>query len=115
MKRKISTIIPSVAPRSSEPSIRRLLDPARFYDRPRDVLADASLERDEKRAILCSWASDACAVEFMPALRKPPGAKVPIHFDEIMQALQTLDRPHSDVVVAKEPKRRAGSGRHLDA
>ncbi|MFK8839044.1 hypothetical protein SL617_31100, partial [Klebsiella michiganensis] len=45
----------------------------------------------EKRAILSSWASDACTVESMPALRHPPGAEQPVSFEEIMDALCKLD------------------------
>jgi hypothetical protein len=55
------------------------------------VLEDGSLDIWEKRAILSSWASDACAVESMPALRQPPGAERPVSFDEIMDALRRLD------------------------
>jgi hypothetical protein len=40
-----------------------LLHPARAFKRPADVLADSDLTISEKRAILASWASDACAVE----------------------------------------------------
>nr|WP_287329662.1 hypothetical protein [Mesorhizobium sp.] len=86
-----------------EPDLSRLLDPARHFDHPRDVLADATIDVDEKRAILSSWASDACAVESMPALRKPPGAKAPIAFEEIMDALQALD--------GAGPSQGAGAGR----
>jgi hypothetical protein len=52
---------------------------------------DPDLTLNEKRAILASWASDACAVEAAPTLRSAPrGAAVP--FDDIMDALRTLDR-----------------------
>ena len=47
-----------------------LLHPARAYEHPRDVVADADLTLYEKRAILSSWASDACAVEDLPELRE---------------------------------------------
>ena len=40
-----------------------LLHPAQAFDHPRDVVNDADLTLGEKRAILASWASDACAVE----------------------------------------------------
>ncbi|MER8440390.1 hypothetical protein NKH36_17060 [Mesorhizobium sp. M1312] len=70
--------------------LSRLFDPARYFDRPQDVLADATLDVGEKRAILSSWASDACAVESMPALRKPPSAKAPITFEEIMTRCRHL-------------------------
>lgn len=70
-----STIIPSLAPRAEDIALDRLLSPARHYRHPEDVLRDDTLERSEKRAILSSWASDACAVESMPALRQPRYAK----------------------------------------
>ena len=75
-----------------EPEIDQLLHPSRFYARPTDVVADQLLTVDERRAILSSWASDACAVESNPALRQPPHAKAPVTFDEIMDALMQLDR-----------------------
>ena len=74
------------------PEIDQLLHPSRFYARPTDVVADQSLTVDERRAILSSWASDACAVESNPAMRQPPHAKEPVTFDEIMDALLQLDR-----------------------
>ena len=87
----LSTIIPSLAPRSDDLALDRLLSPARHYKHPADVLRDGTLHLNEKRAILSSWASDACAVESMPALRQPPGAGQPISFDSIMDALRQLD------------------------
>ena len=41
--------------------------------------------RCEKRAILASWASDACAIEAVPTLRCLPGGKRPVHFDEVSE------------------------------
>ena len=67
-----------------------LLHPSRVFDRPSDVLNDPDLSLNEKRAVLASWASDACAVEAAPALRKAPSGKV-VQFDEIMDALRSLD------------------------
>jgi hypothetical protein len=71
--------------------IDQLLHPASIFDHPQDVLNDPDLTIQEKRAILSSWASDACAVEEMPALRQPLGAKRPVSFDEIVDALRSLD------------------------
>ena len=68
-----------------------LLHPSKAFDHPRDVVKDPDLTTCEKRAILSSWASDACAVESAPALRHPPGAKRPVTFDEVVDALQSLD------------------------
>jgi hypothetical protein len=45
----------------------------------------------EKRAVLASWASDACAIESMPALRQMPGSNYVVPFDEVIDALQALD------------------------
>ena len=52
-----------------------ILHPGSVFDHPRDVLADTTLSRAEKRAILASWASDAAAVTSCPSLRAIPGAK----------------------------------------
>jgi len=68
-----------------------LLHPAQAFGHPSDVVNDPDLTLNEKRAILASWASDACAVEAAPALRASPhGAPVP--FDEIIDALRILDK-----------------------
>jgi len=69
-----------------------LLHPAQAFEHPRQVLADPDLTLNEKRAILASWASDACAVEAAPALRCAPGAHRPVSVDEILEALRDLDR-----------------------
>jgi hypothetical protein len=70
----------------------QLLHPSRSYARPRDVVADERLTVDERRAVLASWASDACAVDSNPTLRQPLFADAPVTFDEIMEALRQLDR-----------------------
>jgi len=93
-----------------------LLHPARAFAHPREVVADADLTTNEKRAILASWASDACAIEAAPALRQSP-AGPPVTFDEIMEALRQLDAqvrradapPHYRQVVGhglRRPRRR---------
>ena len=69
-----------------------LLHPAQAFEHPRQVLADPDLTVNEKRAILASWASDACAVEAAPALRCAPGGRQPVSVDEILEALRDLDR-----------------------
>src|SRR5262245_7874718 len=69
-----------------------LLHPARAFAHPRDVVADADLTVNEKRAVLASWASDACAVEAAPALRQPPGVAGSVSVDEILEALRSLDK-----------------------
>ncbi len=60
-----------------------------------DVAADPDLTVQEKRAILASWASDACAVEAAPNLRKPSIGPI-VRFDDIMDALKKLDGETAD-------------------
>ncbi len=69
-----------------------LLHPAGAFRTPMDVVADTDMTLQEKRAILASWASDACAVEAVPALRRPPGSRRVVTVDEILEALRTLDK-----------------------
>jgi hypothetical protein len=69
-----------------------LLHPAHAFEHPLNVVNDPDLTLSEKRAILASWASDACAVEAAPALRQPPGSSKAVTFDDIMDALRVLDR-----------------------
>jgi hypothetical protein len=69
-----------------------LLHPAQAFEHPSDVVNDPDLTLNEKRAILASWASDACALEAAPLLRLAPGVKKPVSFDDVMEALRALDR-----------------------
>lgn len=75
----------------TDPDLNALLHPASAFDHPREVVNDPDLTTEEKRAILSSWASDACSMESQPAMRLPPGAKHPVYFDEIVDALRSLD------------------------
>jgi hypothetical protein len=74
----------------SEFDLDSLLHPASAFDHPLDVARDPDLTLNEKRAILASWASDACAVDSAPMLRRPPGGKV-VTFDDVVDALRSLD------------------------
>ncbi len=58
---------------------------------PCELLHNKSLSLAKKRALLCFWASDACAVESRPGFRWLPGTPGPILFDHVRQALQALD------------------------
>lgn len=73
----------------------RLLHPAGAFRTPMDVVRDPDMTVQEKRAILASWASDACAVEAAPDLRRPPSAPI-VRFDDIMDALKALDGEAAD-------------------
>ena len=70
--------------------LNAVLHPGTVFDHPLDVVADTTLSLAEKRAILASWASDACAVEAAPDLRRPTSGPL-VRFDEIMDALKRLD------------------------
>ncbi|MDB5521649.1 MAG: hypothetical protein JWQ82_1246 [Tardiphaga sp.] len=67
-----------------------LLHPADAFEHPSEVLHDPDLTLNEKRAILASWASDACALEAAPDLRELPRGRL-VLFDDIMDALRSLD------------------------
>jgi hypothetical protein len=49
------------------------------------------LNASEKRALLASWASDACAVENLPNWRTLPGTGALVALDDILDALRALD------------------------
>jgi hypothetical protein len=76
----------------SATAMEQVLHPGRAYERPGQVVADSRISLAERRAILSSWASDACAVESNPLLRQPPGSCEPVTFEEVMDALAELDR-----------------------
>ena len=73
-----------------ELNLDELLRPADAFSHPQQVVCDPDLSINEKRAILASWASDVCAMEAMPALRKSPAGTM-VSFDDIMDALKELD------------------------
>jgi hypothetical protein len=87
-----------------------LLHPARAFAHPMDVVRNPDLTLNEKRAILASWASDACSVEAAPELRVTMTGRL-VRWDDIMDALRTLDReagqygkplPHYKRVLARK-------------
>lgn len=69
-----------------------LVAPGDVFRHPRDVLAHPGLSEEEKRRILASWASDACALENAPALRCLPGCQAEqVCVDAVLDALAELD------------------------
>jgi hypothetical protein len=93
MQRHLSGPIPMINhdDRDDRYDLDELLHPANAFGHPSEVVNDPDLTLSEKRAILASWASDACAGEAAPAVRRPPG-KALVRFDDIMDALRDLDR-----------------------
>jgi hypothetical protein len=91
----MKTIDGGSSPRKpSGSALDSMLHPAHAFAHPRHVVGDPDLTLNEKRAILASWASDACAIEAAPALRRLPGAE-PVLLDDVLEALRTLDRQAS--------------------
>ena len=89
MRKDIDNTLPEQA--AAAISAAHLLHPARHFNHPRDVLAAGDIGKQEKRAILASWASDMYAIESIPALRLFPGTAEAVSYDEIIQALKYLD------------------------
>ncbi len=81
---------------------------SRVFAHPHDVVTAPDLSREEKRAVLASWASDAWAVESAPGLRHCPGLAghiVPV--DAVLDALRSLDPEAADQACERpEPARR---------
>ncbi|MDV2983048.1 UNVERIFIED_CONTAM: hypothetical protein Q9R58_01890 [Methylobacteriaceae bacterium AG10] len=85
---------PAGTPAASFDAWQARVAPGDVFRHPRDeVLAHPLLSRADKRAILASWASDACALENAPALRCLAGFRAePVPLDAVLAALGTLDR-----------------------
>ena len=82
---------PTTAIKDNVFDLNALIHPGTAFNHPRDVVSHPTLTSAEKRAILASWASDACAIASCPALRAPDGLKAPVTIDEILDALCELD------------------------
>jgi hypothetical protein len=115
MKRKFKKMgIEAEYSRSNEEfDLDSLLHPAQAFEHPLHVVNDPDLTLNEKRAILASWASDACAIEAVPTLRLAPGGKKPVHFDEVMEALRALDKQAQQGDAAARYRRVLRRGRLL--
>jgi hypothetical protein len=90
-----------------------LLHPAQAFEHPAAVVDDPDLTINEKRAILASWASDACAIEAAPDLRSGPQGRA-VRFDDIMDALRTLDKLAGDEKYRRAMRRQRVFGRSRD-
>lgn len=86
--------------RSGRPAAPPSMEAAAVLVHPDQILDHPSMSLEEKRTTLSSWASDHCAVENAPALRRlPNGAVVPV--DDILAALAGLpiEAPQIDQVL----------------
>ena len=96
--------------------LNELLHPAQAFDSSLEVVEDPDLTLNEKKAILASWASDACALDAAPWLREMSPRGSVASYDDIMDALRSLDRDeglHSRRYLQRIRLRRivAGSGK----
>jgi hypothetical protein len=85
--------------------IDALLHPSKAFRHPLDVVRDTDMTVAEKRSVLASWASDASAIESNPALRETASGSV-VNYDDIIDALQSLDGEQSSETVTDTFKRR---------
>lgn len=82
---------PTSSGRRASVDLTSLLRPSGAFVHPSQVVDDADLTLNEKRAILASWASDSCKPQTAPALRPPSLKGEPVKFEDIMDALRELD------------------------
>lgn len=88
-----------------------LFHPGAGFSHPSEVISDEDLTINEKRSILAAWASDACSIENSPRLRRGAANNVP--FEEIIEALRTLDeQSRSQLAVHRALRKRRVSERH---
>lgn len=114
---------PPVVQAASVEAWQALVAPGDVFRHPREVLSHPHLSRTEKRAILASWASDACALENVPGLRCLTGCRAePVPVDAVLGALAELDPgssqhgSSSDAVAPatrRPPRRRSRGMRNL--
>ena len=82
---RLSALLPRVEGRTTTLDMAAMLHPGEAFAHPMDVVDDHDLTSYEKRAILSSWAADACAV---PEACRPAPA---VNFDDILDALQLME------------------------
>jgi hypothetical protein len=68
-----------------------LLHPSGAFAHPLDVIGDPDLTLSEMRAILSSWAAEACGMDDAQGAPRPR-SRQPVAFDDIVEALHEVDR-----------------------
>jgi hypothetical protein len=84
---RLSALLPRIEGRTKTLELAALLHPAAAFAHPMDVVDDCDLTSYEKRAILSSWAADACAVSG-PSRSIQDSA---VSFDDILDALHLVE------------------------
>jgi hypothetical protein len=102
---RLSALLPRSEGRTETLEMAALLHPAGAFAHPMDVVDDCDLTSYEKRAILSSWAADACAVPG-PSRSVQDSA---VSFDDILDALHLVEsEPEPAADRDKGPDRRQG-------
>ena len=97
---RLSVGLPRIKGRTTTLDMAAMLHPADAFAYPMDVVDDCDLTSYEKRAILSSWAADACAAP------EPCQRTTAVSFDDILDALHLVE---TEPEPADDGK---GSGRH---
>ena len=84
---RLSALPPRIEARTNALDMAALLHPADAFAHPMDVVDDCDLTSYEKRAILSSWAADACDVSEMTW----SGQATVASLDDILDALRLLE------------------------
>ncbi|KQP39175.1 hypothetical protein [Methylobacterium sp. Leaf106] len=96
---------PSATQSASFEAWQAVVAPGDVFRHPREVLAHPLLSREEKRTILASWVSDACALENAPGLRCLTGARAePVTVEALLTALAELDGGAAPETTAGAPR-----------
>ena len=100
---RLSAGLPRIEGRTTTLDMAAMLHPADAFAHPMDVVDDCDLTSYEKRAILSSWAADACAIP------EPSRAAAAVSFDDILDALHLVEsEPEPTADHGKGPGRRQG-------
>ena len=106
---RLSALPPRIEGPTSALDMAALLRPADAFAHPMDVVDDCDLTSYEKRAILSSWAADACGVPEMTRSRQATAAS----FNDILDALRLLEsEPEPDADHGKGFSGHSGAERH---
>ena len=88
------------------------LHPADAFSHPMDIVEDCDLTAYEKRALLSSWAADACAERDVSELNRT----FDVSFDDIVNALGVLDsKPERTAEFGYGPGGNSGAQNSEDA
>jgi len=101
---RLTARLPRIEKRATRLEMAALLHPSGAFNHPTDVLDDCDLTSYEKRAILSSWAAEACAAH----------EPTPVSFDDVLDALRLLESETDPPVDPGLGSTRQSGGRKSD-